>query len=127
MVQTIRVLAPRKWPVEIKRKKQYALPPKRAHAAGRSSAPLENCEWNRRRRPGPEAGALVLAYDFGLQALAVASHIPPALVQADLVLAVVTSAARLGAVKATAMPKATIADTNFFMGYISSVREAAVG
>ena len=55
------------------------------------------------------------AYDFGLQALAVASHMPPALWQSALVLAVVTSAARVGAVKATARPRATIADTSFFI------------
>ena len=32
----------------------------------------------KREAPAKEAGALVVAYAFGLQALAVASHIPPA-------------------------------------------------
>jgi hypothetical protein len=40
---------------------------------------------------------------------------PPALWQSALVLAAVTSAASVGAVKATAMPRATIADTSFFI------------
>jgi hypothetical protein len=53
--------------------------------------------------------------DFGLQDLVFASHIPPALVQAECVFAVVTSAAKVGPVKATAIPRATTAATILFM------------
>ena len=81
-----------------------------------SSMTPEHYESDRKKeKPRPKGRSSGLAYGFALQALAVASHIPPALVQAALVLAAVTSAARVGAVKATAMPRATIADTSFFI------------
>jgi hypothetical protein len=54
-----------------------------------------------------------MVYVFGLQTLPLASHIPPALVQSAFVFAVVTSAAKAGAVKANASPKATIIESSF--------------
>jgi hypothetical protein len=60
-------------------------------------------------------------YGFGLQAFALASHTPPAFVQSAFVFAVVTSAAKAGAVKANASPKARIIETNLLMR-ISSLR-----
>src|SRR5215470_436308 len=55
-------------------------------------------------------------YIFGLQALAVASHVPPAFLQSASVFALATSAAKAGAVKANASPKATTIETSFVMG-----------
>jgi len=55
-------------------------------------------------------------YILGLQALPLASHIPPALVQSAFVFAVVTSAANVGAVNANASPKATIIESSFDIG-----------
>ena len=54
-------------------------------------------------------------YIFGLHVLALASHTPPALVHSAWVFAVVTSAAKAGAVKATASPSETIAAITLFM------------
>src|SRR5262249_30690425 len=60
-------------------------------------------------------------YILGLQVLPFASHTPPALVQSASVFAVVTSAAKAGAVKANTRAKATIIETNLLM-CISSLR-----
>ena len=54
-------------------------------------------------------------YILGLQVLPLASHTPPALVQSPFVFAAVTSAAKAGAVKTNASPKATIIETNLLM------------
>jgi hypothetical protein len=58
---------------------------------------------------------MVCCYIFGLHFLAWASHIPPAFEQSACVFADATSAAKLGAVTASAKPKATIIETNFVM------------
>jgi len=64
-------------------------------------------------------------YIFDLHVLLVASQVPPALVQSACVLAFVTSAAKAGAVKAHARPKATIIETSLLM-CISSLRVATL-
>jgi hypothetical protein len=57
-------------------------------------------------------------YILALQVLPFASQTPPALVQSAFVFAVVTSAAKAGAVKANASPNATVAQTSFFIGHL---------
>ena len=68
-------------------------------------------------KPRRLAGASIRidGYILGLQVLPLASHTPPALVQSAFVFAAVTSAAKAGAVKTNASPKATIIETNLLM------------
>jgi hypothetical protein len=55
------------------------------------------------------------SYVLGPHFLVLASHIPPALMQAACVFIFVKSAAKAGAVKATASPSERIAATNLVM------------
>src|SRR5262249_23954505 len=69
-----------------------------------------------RRSAGAPNSILLGIYILGLHFLAVASHVPPAFVQAACVFAFVTSpAAKAVAVKATASPRATTAATTLFI------------
>jgi len=79
-----------------------------------------------RKSPGDWQGLqfnFMGSYILGLHFLALASHTPPALVHAAFVFAVPTSAAKAGAVKANASPKATIIESSFDIGTLLLVTE----
>src|SRR5262249_46741969 len=74
--------------------------------------------WWKREAPAIGRGSDfdgVLCYIFGLHFLAWVSHIPPAFEQSACVFADATSAAKAGAVTASANPNATIIETSFVM------------
>src|SRR5262245_35654344 len=81
------------------------------HDQARAGRRIEVQKKKPRRLPGLDFDGD--CYILGLQALPLASHIPPALVQSAFVFAVVTSAANVGAVNANASPKATIIESSF--------------